>query len=224
MKNNLMMIEYKEQAVVSSRVVADRFGKQHQHVTQTIENLISENSLVKPMFIEGVYGTKRGRAYKEYLITRDGFTLLVMGFTGKEALEWKLKYIAAFNEMEIIIRERQTTEWITMREQGKLMRRNEMAAIERLIPYAMAQGSKSMDKWAYKNYEGLLNDFIKIESGQRSNVSSEKLSIIILLVSMIEKTILEEMEKGTHYREIYKKCKSNGEEIMRLIGLPRLSA
>ena len=43
MKNNLMIFERKEQAVVSSRVIAERFDKQHQHVTQAIENLISEN-------------------------------------------------------------------------------------------------------------------------------------------------------------------------------------
>ena len=40
------------------------------------------------------------KSYPEYLMNRDGFTLLAMGFTGKEALQWKLKYIAAFNEME----------------------------------------------------------------------------------------------------------------------------
>lgn len=52
MKNNLMIFERKEQAVVSSRVIAERFDKQHQHVTQAIENLIIENSLVKSMFIK----------------------------------------------------------------------------------------------------------------------------------------------------------------------------
>lgn len=87
-------------AVVSSRVVAYDFDKQHHHVTQAIENLISENSLLKNMFIESTYETDRGRTYKEYLLTRDGFSLLVMGFTGKEALQWKLQYIEAFNKME----------------------------------------------------------------------------------------------------------------------------
>jgi len=73
-------------AVVSSRVIAERFGKQHQHVTQATKNLISENSLVKSMFIRSYYDTERGKSYKEYLMNRDGFSLLVMGFTGKEAI------------------------------------------------------------------------------------------------------------------------------------------
>lgn len=85
--------------VVTSRQVAEDFEKQHQHVTQAIENLISENSLLKSMMIESEYTNDRGRRYKEYLLTRDGFSLLVMGFTGSRALQWKLKYIEAFNKM-----------------------------------------------------------------------------------------------------------------------------
>ncbi|MDB8552951.1 Rha family transcriptional regulator [Turicibacter sanguinis] len=95
-------------AVVSSRVVAYDFDKQHHHVTQAIENFISENSLLKNMFIESTYKTDRGRTYKEYLLTRDGFSLLVMGFTGKEALQWKLQYIEAFNKMEEYIKQQQS--------------------------------------------------------------------------------------------------------------------
>lgn len=90
--------------VVTSRQVAEDFGKQHQHVTQAIENLISENSLLKSMMMESEYTTERGRKYKEYLLTRDGFSLLVMGFTGSKALQWKLKYIEAFNKMEEAIK------------------------------------------------------------------------------------------------------------------------
>ena len=90
--------------VVTSRQVAEDFGKQHQHVTQAIENLISENSLLKSMMMESEYTTERGRKDKEYLLTRDGFSLLVMGFTGSRALEWKLKYIEAFNKMEQAIK------------------------------------------------------------------------------------------------------------------------
>ena len=59
-----------------------------------------ENSTVKNMFIETTYVSSRGREENEYLMDRDGFSLLVMGFTGRKALEWKLKYIDAFNKME----------------------------------------------------------------------------------------------------------------------------
>lgn len=88
--------------VVSSREVARNFGKEHFNVVRDIENLIVNEPLKNEglnYFIPSTFN-HRGNEYKEYLLTRDGFSLLVMGFTGKKALEWKLKYIKAFNEME----------------------------------------------------------------------------------------------------------------------------
>lgn len=101
---NIVVTKKDGELVVISRQIAEDFGKQHQHVTQAIENLISENSLLKSMMMESEYTTERGRKYKEYLLTKDGFSLLVMGFTGSRALEWKLKYIEAFNKMEQAIK------------------------------------------------------------------------------------------------------------------------
>lgn len=89
-----------EQFVVSSREVAERFEKQNKHINETIKKFMVENSTVKTMFEEVEYKSIRGRMEKEYLMNRDGFSLLAMGFTGKKALEWKLKYIKAFNAME----------------------------------------------------------------------------------------------------------------------------
>lgn len=88
-----------ENIVVSSREVAEHFEKQHKHVLDAIDNLVAENSATKNMFIEQTR-EYRGRDFRFYLMNRDGFSLLVMGFTGAKALEWKLKYIEAFNAME----------------------------------------------------------------------------------------------------------------------------
>lgn len=88
------------QVVVSSRKVAENFGKRHFHVLKSIENIIIENSILTSMFYESSYRAGTGKSYKEYFMNRDGFSLLVMGFTGKKALEWKIKYIDAFNKME----------------------------------------------------------------------------------------------------------------------------
>lgn len=86
--------------LASSREVAEKFGKAHKDILEAIRNLTAENLAVKNMFILSNYKNNRGRNYDEYLMNRDGFSLLVMGFTGKKALEWKLKYIEAFNKME----------------------------------------------------------------------------------------------------------------------------
>ena len=98
-KYAINLISENGQVVVSSREVAEHFGKEHKHVLDSIKNLVAENSATKSMFYETTF-ENRGKQYPMYLMNRDGFTLLAMGFTGKAALEWKLKYIAAFNEME----------------------------------------------------------------------------------------------------------------------------
>lgn len=94
------------QIVVSSRDVAERFGKRHADVLEAIEVLITENSVTKKMIFPSTYES-RGKHYKEYLMTRDGFTLLAMGFTGKEAFKFKLAYIEAFNKMEEALKSQQ---------------------------------------------------------------------------------------------------------------------
>lgn len=110
--------------VVSSRDIADDFEKEHKDVLESIRNLTAENSAVKNMFIETVYRNDRGREYPEYLLTRDGFSLLVMGFTGNKALEWKLKYIHAFNEMERELKRlyNERKQWEIERAKGVLVR------------------------------------------------------------------------------------------------------
>lgn len=92
---------------MSSRDVAENFGKTHDNVIKAIQNHIktlinTDSSKLSSLFIESKYTTENanGVYYKEYLLTKDGFSLLVMGFTGQEALRWKLKYIEAFNKME----------------------------------------------------------------------------------------------------------------------------
>lgn len=87
------------QIVVSSKDIAEHFGKDHKNVLQNIRDiLVAENSATK--FFQETSSVYRGQHFPLYLMNRDGFSLLAMGFTGKKALQWKLKYIEAFNEME----------------------------------------------------------------------------------------------------------------------------
>ncbi|WP_443660106.1 Rha family transcriptional regulator [Clostridium algidicarnis] len=98
--------------VVSSRQVAEDFGKDHSKTIRDIENLIEgiakNGDTYKTLFVTTQYQNEQNKQwYKEYLLTRDGFTLLAMGFTGQKALEFKLKYIQAFTKMEQELKEQQ---------------------------------------------------------------------------------------------------------------------
>jgi len=86
----------------SSRDVADFFDKQHRHVLDAVDRLLSDAEEAMPHFRQGFYtlsstGSQQHRCFE---MTRDGFTLLAMSFTGSKALKWKLRYIEAFNAME----------------------------------------------------------------------------------------------------------------------------
>lgn len=105
--NEIVITNTNGQLTVSSLQIAESFEKQHKDVLEKITALRAENSAVTLMFIESTYKAGTGKTYKCYDITRDGFSLLVMGFTGKKALEWKLKYIEAFNLMEKAIKGQQ---------------------------------------------------------------------------------------------------------------------
>ncbi len=97
------------QLLVSSREVAKNFDKEHRSVLRDIDSLIADGVAQNcaDLFIVTTYEHKQNKqVYREYLLTRDGFTLLAMGFTGKKALEWKLKYIEAFNKMEKALKEK----------------------------------------------------------------------------------------------------------------------
>lgn len=108
-KNNAVIdLQLKDgQVVTGSKEVADRFGKEHSDVMKTIKSLIEGvGKSSDTLFIHTQYQHSQNKQwYPEYLLTRDGFSLLVMGFTGKEALKWKLKYIEAFNKMEQALKE-----------------------------------------------------------------------------------------------------------------------
>ncbi len=91
-----------DEAVCDSLQVAEKFGKRHNNVLKSIDNLL-KNKHVKNMFFMSKYKDGKGEYRRVFFMNRDGFSLLVMGFTGKKALDWKLQYIEAFNKMEAFI-------------------------------------------------------------------------------------------------------------------------
>ena len=104
---NDLVIMHDRQAVTTSLILAEAFNKQHKNVIQAIEakiNTAENSALLKNMFVEDSYIASNGKQNKMYYLNRDGFTFIAMGFTGRKADEFKLKYIDAFNRMEEQIR------------------------------------------------------------------------------------------------------------------------
>ena len=139
-----------ERLVTTSLKVAKVFEKEHKNVLQSIENLVAENSAAK-FFSEATY-KNRGKEYPMYEMGRDGFSLLVMGFTGERALKWKIEYINAFNAMEAelkrIYTERQ--QWQIERDKGVVIRHILTDTIKMKITESPHK------RFAYPNYTNLI--------------------------------------------------------------------
>lgn len=149
------------EVTTTSRQVAEVFGKEHQHVLRDIDNLVkqiggvqnwtdpktgvvtelteSAQNYADPMFQEETYIHQQNhQEYRQFRMNKDGFTLLVSGFTGKKALKFKIDYIAKFNAMEAALKQQQfflpeTTDQQNRREQLAIAKQNSENAKSREI-------------------------------------------------------------------------------------------
>ncbi|EAI5914197.1 Rha family transcriptional regulator [Campylobacter jejuni] len=93
-------LEVVDNAVYTTSLsVAEVFNKNHKNIIRKINEFPKDN-FTKLNFELSKYIDSTGRILPCYKITRDAFSLLVMGFTGEKAYKWKVEFIKAFNEME----------------------------------------------------------------------------------------------------------------------------
>lgn len=106
--NNLVQFNEEHNCgTTTSLKIAEKFNRQHKTVLAAINDLEIPQEFIEQNFLPYSYIAKNGKANPAYEITFDGFTLLAMGFTGKKAMEFKVKYIKAFRAMEAELRKRQ---------------------------------------------------------------------------------------------------------------------
>ena len=172
--------------MADSREIAENFGKEHKNVKRDIEKLISSNLSVSKMFVLSEYKDSMNRTQTMYYMNRDGFSLLVMGFTGGRALDWKLKYIEAFNKME------QALQDLKFRVGDKKHQLECMALLQDMLPDDVKQekinyikANTVVDK-AVSNYFGFPKMIKKIEMNKdmlevRENVLNDYLKLFEVL-------------------------------------------
>lgn len=174
--NNLVIMKSK-QALTTSLKVAETFEKKHQHVLRDIDSLKKDVSNFGHMFEETSIKDSYGREQRAYFMNRDGFTLLAMGYTGKKALQFKLKYIEAFNKMEKTIREQelpQTPEErlaLTMEVTNRLDKR--VTNVEEKVDY-LTSTSELNETQRYQLLQVRKARVIQVCGGVESNYYQEK--------------------------------------------------
>lgn len=111
--------------VTTSLIVAQVFGKEHNKVVRDIESLSCSESFRVANFGEATFvNPKTGQNHKMYEMTKDGFSFLVMGYTGAKAGEFKERFISEFNKREMMLKD---DDYILMRSQQILQKRVEAA-------------------------------------------------------------------------------------------------
>ena len=143
-----MLVEIKkvnkeEIAVCTSLDVAETFGKEHRHVLEDIRRIGTSISTAEfsALFCDDSYIASNGKRNPMYVMNRDGFTLLVMGYNGEKAIQFKLDYIKQFNAMEKALK-------------GKLLEREKGIAVRQALTKALQQSSENerMHGHAYSTY------------------------------------------------------------------------
>lgn len=147
-----MLVEIKtvnkeEVTVVTSLDVAETFGKEHYHVIEDIREIQSKISTPEfsGLFFESDYKASNGKKNPMYYMNRDGFTLLVMGYTGEKAMQFKIAYIKQFNAMEKALI-------------GKVKEREKGIAVRQALTNAIKESGENerMHGHAYSTYTDLI--------------------------------------------------------------------
>lgn len=123
------------QAVTTSLRIAEDFEKEHKHVLRDINNLQKDVPNFGLMFFETETPDSYNRPRKTFFMNRDGFTLLAMGFTGKRAMEFKLKYIEAFNQMEQQLKQQAPQNSLELALRAALKHEQEIKSIKTDVDY-----------------------------------------------------------------------------------------
>lgn len=222
------------QVVTTSLDIAEKFGKRHDDVLKKINARYSadvnglnfagvEIQFFRDNFRKTSYLDNKNERRPMYEITRDGFSFLVMGFTGKKASEWKIKYIAAFNAMEQVISRQANTAWQELRRQGKATRLDETDTIKQFVEYATRQGSTKA-QWYYKHITAATHKalfIIKDRSGQpfRDMLDNMQLSFLNTAEYVARNAINDGMRDGLFYKDIYALAKSKIEAVAATVGV-----
>ena len=200
----LSRINKQEVTVVSSLDVAEKFNKSHDKVLRDIREIHCSDKFRRSNFGETSYKDKWNREQPMYNMTKDGFTLLVMGYTGEKAMKFKEAYIQAFNKMEQLLTQKLTLLWQDTRSYSKLIRKQETDSIKQLVDYAINQGSKNAVRY-YSILSKLADKSVGISNREQATI--DQLNRLSIVEQIIARCISDGICQALCYKDIFIKCK-----------------
>lgn len=206
------------EATTTSRQVAEVFGKEHRVVLKAVDEIMSDaegvaQNYADPMFQEETYIHEQNhQEYRQFRMNKDGFTLLVSGFTGKKALKFKMSYIAKFNAMEAALKQQQfflpeTTDQQNRREQLAIAKQNSENAKSREIRawVRLSKNDPDVVKAVAPKVMSLLLDVpesqIQLEPEIRYPYTAAEVGVIVGIEAYEVGTIAQRLDMKASYDE-----------------------
>ena len=162
-----MLVEIKkmnkdEVTVCTSLDVAETFGKEHKNVLKDIREMDCSEEFGRLNFELSSYLNSQNKRQPMYYMTRDGFTMLVMGYTGEKAMKFKEAYIRQFNAMEKVLI-------------GKMKEREKALLSVRLLP-TLCSSQKKMKECMDMLIPHIRTSYIRWYSEKTKNISAKNMA------------------------------------------------
>jgi len=233
MTTEILVYEKNKQLWTTSLEVAARFGKKHKNVIRRIEQTVNDcpEGFSRLNFEPRTYFDERGKEQPMYLLSRGGFSLIAMGFTGPEAIKWKVKFIAAFDLMERRIIElsrqaekRAALDWQQARQEGKASRRTLAAVLADFVSYARRQGSRFPDSYfinvtrmVYRTFFSLSPEVERtLHHAIRDHLDARQLQDLATVEDRLALEIDDHMAQGQPYKTTFVEAKAFVSELARV--------
>ncbi len=222
--NKLVTIKGKE-AFTNSLSVANGVGTEHRATQQLINRYEKDlKDFGRVTFEMSPLETKGGvQNIKIYYLNEEQATFLISLMKNtKNVVQFKKELVRQFYAMKQFILEKQSSQWIETRYQGKLTRKAETDTIKKLVEYAKEQGSKNADK-LYMTYSKLANRIVGVKG--RDNATIVQLNNLSLAENIILHCIENGIMQDKHYKEIYQDSKARLEmfkDIAYLDEIPKI--
>jgi Rha family phage regulatory protein len=227
----ILVFEQSRQLWTTSLEVGRKFGKRHDTVLRAIRNLECSPEFHRRNFAEITYRDDRGREQPMFMLSRGGFAMVAMGFTGRDAVAWKEKFIAAFDLMERRIIElsrqaekRAALDWQQARQEGKDSRRTLAAVLADFVSYARRQGSRFPDSYfinitrmVYRTFFSLSPEVERtLHHAIRDHLDARQLQDLATVEDRLALAIDDHMAQGQPYKTIFVEAKAFVSELARV--------
>ena len=208
---------------ISSALIADSIGTTHKVANNLIRKYLSRLEVFGELPFKKALGERKNLAY---LNEDQAIFLMTLSKNTEKVVEFNHQLVTAFSNLRrkqaIVDENHAKAEWQERRELGKLTRHTQTDAIQTFLDYAGNQGSSNYPLRGYSILTKMVNNALQIDD--RETVSEEQLHLVATAELLVAKTLIEGMNVGLAYKNIYQRCRTKVYDLADLIEVDKRNA